>query len=54
MKIIDEIENLDFHYEIAQRQRRIYNKQKTLLSENTILIELDWKQKIIIGSLFFF
>ena len=44
-------DNLNFHLEIAQNQRKFYNKncEDKILLKNSILIDMDFKQKIIIG-----
>ena len=44
-----DIENLNDHKSIADNQRNSYNFFKNNLPEDTILIELDWKQKLLIG-----
>ncbi|CAF1001538.1 unnamed protein product [Brachionus calyciflorus] len=49
LKIIKEIEVIDKHIDIAQRQRNVYNLNRKNLPDSTILIEIDWKQKIVIG-----
>lgn len=48
---IRDCEALEYHKSIAKRQRESYNNMKndTLLLKNSILIELDFKQKIVIG-----
>jgi hypothetical protein len=39
------------HRQISKRQRESYNKAKETLDNNTLLIEIDWKQKVkIVGS----
>ncbi|CAF0871784.1 unnamed protein product, partial [Brachionus calyciflorus] len=48
-KLIKDIEYLDFHKSIAKRQREAYNLMKNTLAEDYILIEIDWKQKILLG-----
>lgn len=48
---IQSLEYIQFHYTIAKRQRTSYKKMLTdtqLLQEN-LLIEIDYKQKILIG-----
>jgi hypothetical protein len=48
-KRISEIELLDYHHSIAQRQRKSYVDMKENLPEGSLLIEIDFKQKIKIG-----
>lgn len=43
------IQDLDFHKSVANRQRDAYNSMKKNLENDYILIEIDWKQKIMIG-----
>ncbi|CAF1115489.1 unnamed protein product, partial [Brachionus calyciflorus] len=43
------INQLDFHKTVASRQREAYNQMKNNLESDYILIEIDWKQKILIG-----
>jgi len=55
MKLIDQllegsVMRTIYNRSIARRQRDAYNLQKKSLDNNTILIELDWKQKILIGN----
>lgn len=50
--IIEEIEAINFHRVIANRQRAAYNEQKINLKNDSIVIELDWKQKVLIGNSF--
>jgi hypothetical protein len=52
--IINEISAINTHKEIAQRQQVAYKRDKETLSYDTLLIELDWKQKVIIGILIFY
>ena len=52
---IEKIENcqlLDFHEEIADRQRTSYNSMRndTDFLQKNLLIEIDYKQKIILGK----
>ena len=47
--IIEKIEILDWHFSIGKRQRDSYNKMKKDLPEDYLFIELDFKQKILIG-----
>ncbi|CAF0988080.1 unnamed protein product [Brachionus calyciflorus] len=47
--LINNINDLDFHKVIATRQRSAYNFMKSNLEDDYILIEIDWKQKILIG-----
>ncbi len=48
--MLSELKDYETHRSIARRQRDAYNLQKKSLDNNTILIELDWKQKILIGN----
>ena len=51
IKKIEHIKELDFHREMAHKQRIVYNemrKDNSYLKEN-LLIELDYKQKLLIG-----
>ena len=48
------IEDIDFHLSIANRQRAKYNFDKKNLNDDEIMIDVDWKQKIIIGNFNFF
>ena len=50
--ILNDIEYLNEHKKIADNQRNLYNVSKKNLPEDSLLIELDWKQKLQIGSLF--
>jgi hypothetical protein len=50
--VINELRDGFKHREIAKRQRDAYNRDKANLVSNTLLIELDWKQKVLIGKLF--
>ena len=43
------IRDLDTHRLIAQRQSAAYKYNKINLPDNTLMIELDWKQKVLIG-----
>ena len=47
------VEMVRFHYQIALRQKAFYNKLRTdteALGEDTILIDIDYKQKIYYGK----
>ena len=51
IKKINDLQEIEYHQLIANRQRKIYNEQRSnekLLREN-VLIELDFKEKIIVG-----
>jgi len=50
--IAADIDATETHKEIAKRQSAAYNRDKSNLCSDTILIELDWKQKIVIGNLY--
>ena len=43
------IEILDWHYLVANRQRQSYNSMKQNLPSDVLFIELDWKEKLVIG-----
>ncbi len=45
-----QIKDLDTHRLIAHRQAAAYKNNKLNLPENTLMIELDWKQKVLIGN----
>lgn len=50
---IENLEEIEYHKNIADRQRKIYNKYRqdpNLLGNNSILIEVDWKEKIYYGK----
>ena len=47
------IQDVEFHKQIADRQRAYYNKLRTdpdFLGEDSILIDADWKEKINFGK----
>ena len=52
LKDAKDYQEYEFHKTIALKQREIYKNQKTnkLLLKDNILIEMDFKQKIIIGQ----
>ncbi len=41
---------LDEHRNVANIQRKAYNRQKKDLKINELLIEMDFKQKVVIGN----
>ena len=49
---INDLKEVSYHKSIANRQRKTYNEQRsnTDLLENKILIDIDYKQKIILGE----
>jgi len=51
-----EIKDLNTHLKIAKKQSASYQNNKMNIPEDTLIIELDWKQKVLIGlySLFSF
>ena len=50
VKILEEkIENYKHHLRLREIQRDSYNYQKKNLSENSILLLLDFKENIILG-----
>jgi len=51
--IVSDIDAIETHKLIAKRQSNAYKRDKSTLSNDTLLIELDWKQKIVIGNLIF-
>ena len=48
--MLNKISIFDNHRKTADRQRKKYNFDKQNLKNDQLLIELDWKQKIIIGN----
>jgi len=52
LTMIEESELIDFHKEIANRQRNAYNRMRTDINflKDNLLIEIDYKQKIILGK----
>ena len=46
---LNKIEILDYHRSIAERQRKSYETMKMNLNEDSLFIEIDFKQKIKIG-----
>lgn len=48
---INKLDIIKFHYQIADRQRKCYKKNLTDLKlfDHSIVIEMDFKQKILIG-----
>jgi hypothetical protein len=48
--MLENVEQLDYHHSIAERQRESYKLMKNNLKKDQILIEIDWKQKILIGN----
>jgi hypothetical protein len=50
-KKINDLKTILFHKRIANRQREVYNNSRinSELLKNALLIEIDFKQKIIIG-----
>ena len=48
--MISELKDIDIHRNIAKRQRDSYNNDKNHLDLDTLLIEMDWKQKVLIGN----
>ncbi len=49
--MLNKISIFDNHRKTADRQRAKYNFDKQNLKNDQLLIELDWKQKIIIGNI---
>ena len=49
MHKLNKIELLDYHFSIAKRQRESYNFLKNNLTEDSIFLEFDFKEKIKIG-----
>ena len=47
--VLNDIKHLNEHKSIADNQRNSYNYCKSHLPNGSILIELDWKQKLLIG-----
>jgi len=50
LEIAKAIDSGNTHRLIASRQSKAYIDTKTSLASDTLMIEIDWKQKIIIGS----
>jgi len=48
---VSDIDASETYRLIAKRQSAAYNRDKSNLKSDTILIELDWKQKIVVGNL---
>ena len=48
---IKDCQEIEYHQNIAKRQRSAYNNQRSdlVLLANSILIELDFKEKVVIG-----
>ena len=46
---MENIENLDWHYTMAKRQRNSYVEMKANVPDGYLFIELDYKQKLTIG-----
>ncbi len=46
---LKKIELLDFHYNISRRQRDSYNRLKQNVPDDTVFLELDFKERIKIG-----
>ncbi len=44
--------NLEYHRSVSERQRNSYNRMRTDLEalKSSILIEIDFKQKIVLGT----
>ncbi len=49
--ILIDIDACDTHRLIASRQTAAYKHDKSQLSTDTIMIDIDWKQKVVIGKL---
>ena len=51
-EMIDNYRLIEFHQKIAARQRKAYNRDRKELEsfENSIMIELDFKAKVILGN----
>lgn len=52
--LIENIQAGNTHRTIAERQSQSYKNCKENLAKDTLLIELDWKQKVIIGNTKYF
>ena len=48
--LLNKIKDLNDHRTIATRQSRAYDHAKKNLTAGTIMIDLDWKQKVLIGK----
>ncbi|RNA02663.1 ubiquitin carboxyl-terminal hydrolase 7 [Brachionus plicatilis] len=49
IELFTKIESINLHSDIANRQRDSYNSMRLNLENDYILIDMDWKQKIMIG-----
>jgi hypothetical protein len=49
-KKLSDLINIEFHQQIVQRQRRSYRNDRNQLEIDEIVIELDFKQKVLIGK----
>ncbi|RNA44352.1 hypothetical protein BpHYR1_010334 [Brachionus plicatilis] len=49
MNMFTKIESINLHFEISKRQSEAYNSMCLNLDEDNIFIEMDWKQKIMVG-----
>jgi hypothetical protein len=55
-EIIEKLEHLkeiEFHKQVAERQRKVYNRYRTdpkFLGNDSIFIDVDWKEKICYGK----
>lgn len=50
---LDHLGEINFHKQIANRQREVYNKYRSdpeFLGKDSILIDADWKEKIYYGK----
>jgi hypothetical protein len=46
---LNDLQTVEFHQETVSRQRKCYNNDKKIIDDDTILIQMDYKQKIVIG-----
>jgi hypothetical protein len=51
LTLIKNAETLEYHRAIAERQRKSFQKDKLNVKNGTILIVMDWKEKIKIGKI---
>lgn len=49
MESLDDLETLEYHRSIAEKQRSSYKTMKDNLAKDTLFIELDYKEKLKIG-----
>ncbi len=50
IEIAKTMDSCNTHRLIASRQSKAYVDSKSNLAQDTLIIEIDWKQKILIGN----